>query len=362
MSWLGWLAIAVLIGVVAAVTGIKPKGYASRREDPAHGCRKVLPAAPGGAVRVPRAPGAERQLPERSPPSKIGSGCAAGAVRRIRFRVFALEPVQRDSEKAHGPCSRLRLLDEGSARARISSADCVAGRRVSLRVIVWNVAYRSFSVTVRAKRLLRASAAAAWSRERRDLVAHPLELASGLARTSPRSRSTCARGSARRRDRRSPCDRLPQPLGGELPTALRRASSPAVRTSTRRSIPTARRRRAVTGPTPQSASTGSFWRNDSTRSGAMTVRPSGFFHPDAIFARNLFGATPAEAVRPVSSRIRSLSRRATSTPSGEAPGVLRHVEVRLVERQPLDERRRLPEDLEDLPRDGGVLGEVRPAR
>ena len=26
MSWLGWLAIAVVLGVVAAVTGIKPKG------------------------------------------------------------------------------------------------------------------------------------------------------------------------------------------------------------------------------------------------------------------------------------------------------------------------------------------------
>jgi hypothetical protein len=26
MSWLAWLGIAVLIGVVAAVTGIKPKG------------------------------------------------------------------------------------------------------------------------------------------------------------------------------------------------------------------------------------------------------------------------------------------------------------------------------------------------
>jgi hypothetical protein len=26
MSWLGWLAIAVLVGVVAAVTGIKPQG------------------------------------------------------------------------------------------------------------------------------------------------------------------------------------------------------------------------------------------------------------------------------------------------------------------------------------------------
>ena len=32
------------------------------------------------------------------------------------------------------------------------------------------------------------------------------------------------------------------------------------------------------------------------RSGAITVRPSGFCHADAIFARNLFGATPADAV------------------------------------------------------------------
>src|SRR5881227_653051 len=47
----------------------------------------------------------------------------------------------------------------------------------------------------------------------------------------------------------------------------------------------------------------------------MTVRPSGFFHPDAIFARNLFGATPADAVRPVSCRIRSFNRRATAVPN-----------------------------------------------
>jgi hypothetical protein len=26
MSWLGWLAVAVLVSAVAAVTGIKPKG------------------------------------------------------------------------------------------------------------------------------------------------------------------------------------------------------------------------------------------------------------------------------------------------------------------------------------------------
>ena len=81
-------------------------------------------------------------------------------------------------------------------------------------------------------------------------------------------------------------------------------------------IPEARSLPAVTGPTPHNASTGSFRRNRSTRSGAMTVRPSGFFQPEAIFARNLFGATPAEAVSCVSSRIRAFRRRATATPRG----------------------------------------------
>ena len=103
------------------------------------------------------------------------------------------------------------------------------------------------------------------------------------------------------------------------PSCRRRAGAlpPAPsRTSTRRAMPAARSLPAVTGPTPQSASTGSSWRKRSTRSGAMTVRPSGFFQPDAIFARNLFGATPAEAVSRVSSRICAFRRRATSTPSG----------------------------------------------
>ena len=81
-------------------------------------------------------------------------------------------------------------------------------------------------------------------------------------------------------------------------------------------MPRARSFFAVTGPTPHSASTGSCCRNGSTRSGLITVRPSGFFHPDAIFARNLFGATPADAVRPVSARMRAFSRRATAVASG----------------------------------------------
>ncbi len=52
------------------------------------------------------------------------------------------------------------------------------------------------------------------------------------------------------------------------------------------------------------------------RSGAITVRPSGFFQPEAILARNLFGATPAEIVSCVASRTCCFSRRATFTPSG----------------------------------------------
>ena len=81
-------------------------------------------------------------------------------------------------------------------------------------------------------------------------------------------------------------------------------------------MPAARSRAAVFGPTPHSASTGSFWRKSSMRSGAMTVSPSGFFQPEAILARNLFGATPAEIVSCVASRTCCLSRRATFTPSG----------------------------------------------
>ena len=46
------------------------------------------------------------------------------------------------------------------------------------------------------------------------------------------------------------------------------------------------------------------------------MSPSGFFQPDAIFARNLFGATPADAVRDVADRISSFRRRATFIASG----------------------------------------------
>src|SRR5687768_4054778 len=80
-------------------------------------------------------------------------------------------------------------------------------------------------------------------------------------------------------------------------------------------MPRSRNRLAVTGPTPHNASTVSLERKCSTRSGAITVNPSGFFHADAIFARNLFGATPADAVSPVAPRISDLILSATVRPS-----------------------------------------------
>ena len=147
-----------------------------------------------------------------------------------------------------------------------------------------------------------------------------------------------------------------------LPTAARRTSGSAVRTSTSRSMPRARSRFAVTGPTPHSASTGSCCRNDSIRSGATTVRPSGLRQPEAIFARNLLGATPADAVRPVVSRIAAFSRLRHVDAERLAPGVLGHVEVRLVERERLDQRRDLAKDREHLLRHRSVLGEVGAAR
>ena len=121
-------------------------------------------------------------------------------------------------------------------------------------------------------------------------------------RTCSRCPTTWARSRRRPGDRRSPAR-----AASATPPASRRIDAgprdrPA-RTSTSLSMPCARSLRAVTGPTPHKASTGSPCRKCSTRSGATTVRPSGFCQPDAIFARNLFGATPADAVSPVAARI-----------------------------------------------------------
>ncbi len=79
------------------------------------------------------------------------------------------------------------------------------------------------------------------------------------------------------------------------------------------SIPRSRSRRAVTGPTPQSRSTGSGCRNASSRSGGTTSSPSGLATPLATLARNFVRATPTVIGSPTRSRTSRRSRTAIST-------------------------------------------------
>jgi len=73
----------------------------------------------------------------------------------------------------------------------------------------------------------------------------------------------------------------------------------------------------LTFPIPGSRPTGSGSKNASTSPGRITKSPSGFVQSDASFARNLFGATSAEAVRFNSFRTRSRMVRATIVAVGK---------------------------------------------
>ena len=84
------------------------------------------------------------------------------------------------------------------------------------------------------------------------------------------------------------------------------ATSPTVLIPRSRSLP------AVTGPTPQSRSTGSGWRKASSPSGGTTSRPSGLATPLATLARNFVLATPTVIGRPTRSRTSRRRRTAIS--------------------------------------------------
>ena len=92
------------------------------------------------------------------------------------------------------------------------------------------------------------------------------------------------------------------------------ASAPTVRT------PSRCRAASATGPTPQSARTGSGPSTSCSSSGATTRSPSGFASSEAIFASCLPDPAPTEAGRPV--RARTAARRVvpnSSTSAGVAP-------------------------------------------
>ena len=117
---------------------------------------------------------------------------------------------------------------------------------------------------------------------------------------------------------------------------------------------------AVTRPTPQSRSTGSGWRNSSSPSGGTTSRPSGLATPLATLARNLVRATPTVIGSPTCSRTRAAQPRGDLRGRSRDPLEPADVEERLVDRQPLDQRRRVVEDLEDGLAGVGVGVHARP--
>ena len=104
--------------------------------------------------------------------------------------------------------------------------------------------------------------------------------------------------------------------------------------------------RAVTGPTPHSRSIGNPCRNASSPSAGTTSRPSGFATPLATFARNFVrghanrDADPDPLEHIATQVHRDLGRRAGD------PAQPADVQERLVDGQPLHERRGVVEDRE----------------
>ena len=102
-------------------------------------------------------------------------------------------------------------------------------------------------------------------------------------------------------------------------------------------------RALVAGPTPHISSTGSACRKFSSRAGSTTTSPSGFATCEAILARCLVRATPTEIGSPSSARTR---RRIVGGDRGRRPEQMRgagDVGEGLVDRDPLDQRRKIAE-------------------
>ena len=88
-----------------------------------------------------------------------------------------------------------------------------------------------------------------------------------------------------------------------LPRFLTKEITSVPRTSAQVSNPISCNRAKVTFPTPGILFNGNFKIKSSICSGVITYCPFGLFKSDAILARNLIGAIPAEAVRLSSAKI-----------------------------------------------------------
>ena len=178
------------------------------------------------------------------------------------------------------------------AVVRITCVSAVARGRVCERVARVKSSKRSRSTTVRPVRPARRI--------------RPVTRSTSATRVA--STSACDLGAAPecalRSDRAAAAARLQRAAGrgcGRGRGAVARRRGPSIVTSAVSASPATwptvmmprdRSFAAVTGPTPQSRSTGSGWRKPSSSSGGTTSRPSGLATPLATLARNFVRATP----------------------------------------------------------------------
>ncbi len=229
--------------------------------------------------------------------------------------------------------------------ARIVSVWAVASGSVCERVAREKSSNRSRSTTVRHTRCAFRSL-----RESRSTIA----TRSASSSSADRGLRPSARCDPIERRRRPTCTGRGSRLCASA-WRCRPAARPSIRTSAASPnpatwptvvMPWSRSLAAVTSPTPQSRSTGSGCRNSSSPSTGTTSRPSGFATPLATFARNFVRATPTVTGRPTRSRTSRRSRTAISVGRARDQPQPADVEERLVDRQALDERRRVVEHLE----------------
>lgn len=203
------------------------------------------------------------------------------------------------------------------AALQITSVRSVGSATDSDRVRVRKSDERTLRSTVRARRPCCRSRQARWSTrsssQARSTLRSPTSWANVVSVLSDfASRSgTTARSS--RPWARCQTWRPASPKCSTRSRSGRAASWPTVR------MPRACSRFSPRAPTPQTRPTGSGARNSATRSAGRMTQPSGLPRSPASLARNLLGATPTEATRPVSARTRALMARAISGAGPNSP-------------------------------------------
>ena len=164
----------------------------------------------------------------------------------------------------------------------------------------------------------------------------------------PRRRVVSTGRGSRSRASACRCAPVALPSSRSAVAASSSASWPTVRMPSRCSFS------AVTAPTPQSRSTGSGSRNACSRSGSTTSSPSGLLTALATFARNLVRATPTEIASPTSSAHPLAQSHRDLLGRARDAAEPADLQERLVDGEPLDERRRVAEDREHVAAGRGV--------